>query len=605
MKALPSTLADAYRRPYRRPYIRAEIHDMRRRWKVLYQDERDSPHAATFASPNLVRARIGDGGGVYTQTIPTPEEGTDFGLWAYSGYYNATALALCSFGARVSLFWADSARRIYHRLSEDAGLSWGEAYIAGYSASGAVSALGAGCGDEAHTGLFFGEGPYIKFMERREGVWSMPTSMDVGAAVNGIAVEPYEGIYRLLITADTAVGSVAWVSVLSASGYSALKVIGEAPGDSGVSFSAPALGEGYLYLSQAGRVYEGQVVGDFGAGLVSEPRPLPATAGRGLSRAGAYVVGPGVVLRLLPQGALQDVSPYVAGLRREMGYLEGRVSLVLQGVGPPPLGAALHVATGYYTSAGAEAPQTHTYFVEGYRVKREGGRELVTVYGEDRWEELTRWRARYAIRFSPEASVGEMVRYLLARAGIELVGAPSPEMEAVRPQFIIPPGGAGMEALTKLLELVPDRLILEGSSARLFTPSGEDEDYPYSGVTLEEDLTCKMPGLTHLVMEGAGGVIGEAFNWEALAGRAGRYSYERQPALMDPAQVLEAAEAKIEEARQEAFVIALRAPVNPALEVGDVIGGGRVRQVVTLYRPEDGRYEDEIALEGGSDGSGV
>lgn len=599
MKSLSPTLAAAPFYPHRLPYVKIIVSDPSRRRQVLYDSgEPQVPHAAALAGPNLVRSCIRSGGTVYTQTIPTPGPASDFTPWSYTGYYNALAVAVCTNNTEVSLLWADSTRKIYHQLSPDRGLSWGSARLAGYSATTQVGALAACYLSPTHIVLFFAEGTLLKIMECVSGAWSAPQSFTTAAAnLTGIAVHASDNVCHLLISASTPSGTLLWVTTHSSSGYTQFIPICEAPLDTVYGYAAPALGTENLYFSLGERVYESRAVGDFALGYVTEPQPVALSCTEGLAAAGNILATSSALLALAPPEPPLDISPYILELRSEVRHLVGTVTLTLSHEAPTPqLGAELSLATGYYTPAGPEAPPPHTYFVERHTLTRKAARRYLTLEAHDRWGTLARWHARHALHFSGGTTLWHMVRFILARAGIELEGTPSPQMAALKPDFLIPPGASGLDALRSLLELVPDRLALEGHRAVIIPPPQESLE-GYTELATRLSLTQAIATPTHVRVEGVGGKICEAFNWEGLAAAPARYRYLREAAYEDPEGVLGAAQMTLDRAKRAASRAAVLTPHIAGLELGDEISGYLVACVVTHYHPARARYEDEIELE--------
>lgn len=599
MKALSPALTAAPFYPHRRPYVTIHVSDPSRRWQVLHDSgEAQVPHAAALSGPNLVRSCIGNGGTVYTQTIPTPGPTSDFTPWSYTGYYNALAVALCTNNTEVSLLWVDSTRKIYHQLSPDQGLSWGSARLAGYSATTQVSALAACYLSLTHIGLFFAEGALLKFMECVSGAWSAPQSFTTPATnLTGVAVRASADTCHLLMSASTSSGTLLWVTSHSSSGYTQFIPICEAPLDTVHGYAAPALGIDHLYFSLGERVYESRAVGDFALGYVTEPQPVALSCTQGLAAAGQILATSSALLELAPPEPPLDISPYILELRREMRHLVGTLTLTLSHEAPTPqLGAQLSLATGYYTPAGPETAPAHTYFVERRTLTRKGATRYLTLEAHDRWHTLAHWRAPHALHFPGGTTLWHMVRFILARAGIELVGTPSPQMASIWPDFLIPPGASGMDTLRALLELVPDRLALEGHTALIIPPLQEPLE-GYTALATHLSITQAIATPTHVRVEGAGGKTQEAFNWEGLATAPARYQYLREGAYEGPEAILGAAQMALDRATRKASRGAIVTAHIAGLELGDEISGYLVAGVVTHYHPARARYEDEIELE--------
>ena len=153
MRTLTTTLLAAQKAASRRPYVKVEAANTRAgvvnlQWTRLYTgSEVDSVHAATMpADGSLIRlyaTLAGDNRKLYRQRVTNPGPGSDFTQWNYLSIYGIMAVAACSLGAEVSLFWVKTTGEIDRIKSTDNGATWQAVDYPGYAPSGAVTQMAA------------------------------------------------------------------------------------------------------------------------------------------------------------------------------------------------------------------------------------------------------------------------------------------------------------------------------------------------------------------------------------------------------------------------------------------------------------------------------
>ena len=155
MRSLTSTLAASQKASGRIPAVSVRARNLscgavNLAWTRLYTGaEPDGPHALTLpADGSLIRLRVSpesDNRKLYRQRVSGPGPASDFSQWTYLNQYGVTAVAACSLGAEVSLFWVKESGEIDYLKSVNNGASWGSVEYPGRTVPRPLSAV---CGLE-------------------------------------------------------------------------------------------------------------------------------------------------------------------------------------------------------------------------------------------------------------------------------------------------------------------------------------------------------------------------------------------------------------------------------------------------------------------------
>jgi hypothetical protein len=146
---------------------------------------------------------------------------------------------------------------------------------------------------------------------------------------------------------------------------------------------------------------------------------------------------------------------------------------------------------GYKTTAGSEAVDAGTFWIDSWQYSSTPNASLFTIYCLDGLGLMDRWKARYQVRWNKDdvnpKSVWQILYQLLARAGILLTNTPTkPQSSAINnfyPDFTINPGSSGTAALRRLLSFVPDGLVFRSQEAFTKNPlPAEASCYSYDAL---------------------------------------------------------------------------------------------------------------------------
>ncbi len=556
MRTLSSTLLAAQKSPVRQPYIKIEAHNrlcgvINLQWERLYTGaEPDSLHAMTIPSDgSLVRVRAtpaSDGRKLYRQRVASPGPAADFSSWSYLNQYGVMAVALCSLGTEVSLFWVRSDASINYLKSSDCGLTWPSGASLGSAPTSDITGLAAAYKPNGDLALFFAHSSHLYVIKRVDGEWQTRIEWDrTTSGLSGAAVV-YSGDWHMLISGQAENGDhKVWSLVYGdgdevASGvWSELKEITSAPYGGSFAYSG-------LSLDRPDAVYRCFFVEAFsGDEAFSRPfcshtlpgtpfldnrwrEPLPfnleSLYGPSLAHTAqfAWLAVPGGVWRASLAVVSLDLTPDVlsvkADLSRDASLLvvelnntggcysspgEGDLAVLAGGV-------QLDFSPGYVTPEGNEISTGLSFTLQAWEHTGLPGKAGLLLYAEGGWESLERWTARYQLRWNRpdeygyaihEAALNEILARVLARAGLKLeVVSESDDISDYYPDFTIHTGDSGRAVVQRLLSFVPDVLFLEGNTAYLLNPLPSDAScYGYTAASASSGYTGSG---SHVILEG-------------------------------------------------------------------------------------------------------
>jgi hypothetical protein len=276
---------------------------------------------------------------------------------------------------------------------------------------------------------------------------------------------------------------------------------------------------------------------------------------------------------------------------------------------------------GYKTTAGSEAVEAGTYWIDSWEYSSEPNMSRFTLSCLDGWGLMDRWTARYQMRWNKDAvnpkSVWQILYQILARVGIKLTNTPpKPQSSAINnfyPDFTINPGTWRDTAIRRLLSFVPDQLVFRGQEAFTKNP-------------LASESSCYSYGTDHRILSGkysvsvpvsraraigqdedANRIVQDAFDWDLLKLGIDILEQDYDPNLDDSDRAQERADALLRQASLQAERGNLVVPTNVGQELLDVItvtdarcgiseGDYRVQAIQTAYDRRKSRYEQTLTL---------
>ena len=145
-------------------------------------------------------------------------------------------------------------------------------------------------------------------------------------------------------------------------------------------------------------------------------------------------------------------------------------------------GGELLVAPGYVTANGAESSGGPRFWITRLRRLRRGGTSTVELEAVDGWGLLRAWTApRQLVWAAGDDSAFLVLAQIAQRAGLgaSLSGG-SAEATALKPAFTVRAGERGSAAIARLVDALPDVLVVGGLTAVLTEPqAGDPAVYSY------------------------------------------------------------------------------------------------------------------------------
>jgi hypothetical protein len=276
---------------------------------------------------------------------------------------------------------------------------------------------------------------------------------------------------------------------------------------------------------------------------------------------------------------------------------------------------------GYKTTAGNEAVEAGTYWIDSWEYSSEANVSRFTLTCLDGWGPMDRWSARYQMRWNKDEvnprSVWQILYQLLARVGIKLTNTPpQPQSSAINnfyPDFTVNPGIRGDTAIRRLLSFVPDQLVFRGQEAFTKNPlAGEESCYSYGtdhailrGEYADAVTTSRARAIGQ--DEDADRIVQDAFDWDLLELAIDILEQDYDPNLQDATRTQERADALLKQASLQAQRGILTVPTNCAQELLDVVEvtdercgiseeNYRVQAIQTDYDRRQGIYTQRLAL---------
>jgi hypothetical protein len=664
MRTLSSSLLAAQRAASHIPYVKVEVTNascgvVRYNWERLYTgSEDDYCHAVTMPSDgSLVRVRVTppvDSRKLYRQRVANPGPSSDFSTWTYASQYNVLAVAACSLGAEVSIFWINGDREIYQLKSTDSGINWGSPELIGYSATSAIGGMAASYKSNGDIALFFADQTNLYVMKRISGSWGGRVAWDKSTGnLSGVATV-YAGDWNLVVTGrDSGDNFKLWSLVYGDGGevavgtWSSLKEVASAPSDGDFEYQSPFMDkpdvyrvffvEKYAGTEAYARPFWSHIVAEssFLSSLWHEPVPFDLSGDYGLAIAhhGDYcwLSAPYGVWRAKLVLQRIDLTGDVLSVREELEENRGKLVVELRndnGYYASPgsgdlsvltLGCQLEFSPGYCTSSGNESSPGQAFALDAYEHTSSGGKASFILYATDAWSLIENWRARHQFRWNKvtdEMCVKDILGFILARVGLKLeVKSQSSVITGYYPDFTISANDRGDAIVNKLLSFVPDVLFIEGNKAYLVSPQSTDSSvysYGTGHAVLEGRYRQGAWEYNRVQVEGYDPVGGQAlivncFGWEEIGKFDDRLRYVEDRNLVTVAEAGARGEAYLREAGIYSAGGSIRIPVNCGQQLYDVIDitdsrGGlsaekkRVLGLILVFNTRRAQYEQQLVL---------
>jgi len=667
MRNLTATLLAEQKEGTRTPCLEVKAKNLitgvvRLDWSRLYTgSEDDYFHALTMPGDgSLIRLRVtlpADSRKLYYQRVTSPNENSDYSPWTYLDKYNVVIVASCAQGARVSQFFINSSRQIWHRESTDNGANWGAWDFLGYTPTTAIYGIAAAYKSNGDIALFYADQATLYVMKRVSGSWADATAWDKTTGdLSGVAAV-YSSDWNLLLTGKDSDGNYKLWSFIygdggdvSAGTWSDLKEIASAASDEGFEYHRVFMDKPDVYRAFYVEKFTGTEsynrpfwshsipTTTFLNNLWREPVPFNLSSEYGLAIAhyGDYcwLSNPNGVWRAKLTQESIDLTEDVLSARLEQAAQSGKLSVELRnddgGYASPgsgdlsllDIGCQIDLSPGYVTSGGNEVSSGQTFILEAYEHTSSGGKATLILHALDGWNLINTWRARHQFRWnkaSNELSIKGILEFVLARVGLKLeVVSQSSVITSTYHDFTINPNNQGDIVIRKLLSFVPDVLFIEGNKAYLVNPQSSDSSV-YSYVTpqttdhplFEGRYRIGAWGLNRIQVEGLAAddslIITDTFAWDEIDKLYDRFRQLYTTNLDTVAKAQAQAEAYLREAEIESANGIIRIPTNCGQQLYDVIDitdsraglsaeKKRVLGLVLVYQPSKGLYEHRLSL---------
>lgn len=654
MRALSVTLLAAQQAATAEPFVAVTLHDAdvgvpRLRWARWYAGgDADGPCAAAVGNSGaLLRARITpSSGSLAYQRVAAPSASSDYSTWSTLGTVaGLPRLGLCAAGGRVLLASVRSdGVSVEVRESADDGITFGASAVIAVAGS-SVTAVGCGLRSDGGAAVLYASGGVVRAITRTGlGAWSTPAAWPHAlATVSGIAVRA-PADYEVVISGTRTDGSAGcWATLLGTGnaappgGWLALTPLAAASAGTGVTYVATGIALADVARAAFVEAYSGSgayqrvqitsgVAGTAFAELLwreAQPFEYASAYGAALAAAGTevWLCAPGAIWHAEYALTSTTLTDDVIALDLDQGRWDGHARLTLRndhgrysGTGAPlalAAGGELHIAAGYRTAAGFESSPGPVFWIDRVRWRSVGGLAVVEIDASDGWGVLRAWTAPRQVTVTAGTSnVFQLLADVARRAGLRLSSSGgSGELGNLLPAFTLRAGERGHDAVRRLLELVPDGIVMQGLVPLLTEPvSTQAPTYAYGASHVVQAVSVERgrPGVGWVRVFGSG-VFAEAVDGAVLRAGGGA-------AVVIDDRVTNTARAAVRASttlRHAALAVpagTLRALPHVGQEVHDVIavtdaGAGlagaafRVASVRLRYeRSGRARYEMELAL---------
>ncbi|MBA7617920.1 hypothetical protein ES703_25238 [subsurface metagenome] len=663
MRQLSDSLLTAQKEVSHIPYVKLEAFNkinnvVRLDWERLYTgSEDDYLHAVTMPGDgSIIRVRItppADSRKLYRQRVANPSPQSDFSQWVYTNQYSAVAVACCSLGAEVSIFWINTDKKVQRIKSTDYGVNWGSPELIDYSPTTAVYGMAAAYKANGDIALFFADQATLYVKKYAGDSWQDKQAWDKSTGnLSGVACV-YDNDWNLLITGkDSSDNFKLWSLIygdggdVTAGNWSELKELASAPSDSSFEYKACFIDKPDVYRSfyiekftgtqTYNRPFWSHSVGEsFISNLWQEPVPFNLSSEYGLAIAhhGDYcwLSRPDGVWRAPLTAQSLNLTDDVLSVRQETGQESGRLVVELrndEGQYASPgegdlsvlgIGYQLELSPGYVTPEGNESSSGQSFILDAYEHTSAGGKASLILYALDGWAQVGRWKARHQFRWnkeSDEMSIKDILAFVLARVGLKLeVKSQSSTITGYYPDFTIHLNNSGKTVIRKLLSFVPDVLFIEGNKVYIVNPQSSDSSvYSYGSDhnILDGKYQKGAWELNRVQVEGYDSgedtpIIVDSFDWDEISRLYDRLEQLEDRNIDTVAKAQARGEAYLRQSEIESASGIIRIPVNCGQQLYDVVDitdaraglnaeKKRILGLSLAYNPHRGQYEQRLLL---------
>jgi hypothetical protein len=641
-------------------------------------DEQDNHHGIAFdGQGNMHRIRAATGNKLYYQKITNPSPSSDFSNWSLITDNCYGPCAIAAYGTKVYIFYRTSTNVLWKYYSHDYGQSWQNAQLADYSEVVSLAACWWGTGNNVVCFAIKSSFPAklngivlntsdqtLSQHEWYDENHPLLDTYGIGATYNPFwpAIEivfagkesdsPYHH-YDLFRTKFS-----------DSYNFLALESFLMAPDGENITYQYPD-----CHLPASAQSYETNRIVAVEKFVGTTPYTLPITCHvvKGTYWSDSTFTEPKPFLDIAPSYGLRITSspdywwmekpdgvwraPRPAAspldLTKDIISLSQRISSPLTGEGQgegdliitldnshghynvgeglvPSLinkRSEILFRLGYKTTAGSEAVEAGTFWIDGWEYSSIPNSSLFTLHCLDGLGLMDRWTARYQMRWNKDdvnpKSVWQILYQLLARVGIKLSNDPAkPQSSAINnfyPDFTINPGSNGTSATRRLLSFVPDGLVFRSQEAFTKNPlASENSCYSYgtdhvilSGKYMDAVTASRSRAIGQDVSDNR--IVEEALDWDLIALAIDQLEQVYDPNLQDATRAQERADAILRGASLRAHPTAITIPTNVGQELLDVVTVTDVRcgisqekyRVLTIqthYDRRQGCYEQALTL---------
>jgi hypothetical protein len=251
------------------------------------------------------------------------------------------------------------------------------------------------------------------------------------------------------------------------------------------------------------------------------------------------------------------------------------------------------------------------------------GRRLLTLTCHDGWQLLHQLEARRQASFGvglgvPTLTVDQIIRWMLAKAGIDYTVPASSTLRSLTPEYSVLPGHSLGTAMLDLLDGIEGFLLMTDAGATVIGLSASDTTvYTFGNVASQQPVlqifhTQELqPANIVTVYTGASpGVLPEAIAAQAMDTANGRLlgatTHERADLQLPPANAAAVANAMLRKAQISTPAHSFISLPQVAQELGDVVtvvdplGGtsytGRVQSFQLQFNRDTGEWLQEFSL---------
>jgi hypothetical protein len=679
---LSPTLLVAQKSPHRLPYVEAKVYDYeqgikRLTWTRLYEgSEPDNHHGIAFdGQGSMHRIRSAANNKLYRQKISSPGPSSDYSSWMQIATDCAGPCAIAAQGAKVYIFYKTTGNILWKYYSHNYGQDWSNAQLVSYADVLSLAAAWWGTGDivvcfalksdelngivldssdqstSQHVKEFHGAATHI-FLD----------TYGIGATFN--ASTPAIEIVLAAKESDTPYNHYdLWRTRFSNTyHFLALESFLMSPEGEDLTYEYPdchlpashqdyettriITAEKYIGTTAFTRPLNCHMVrGTYWSdSTFTEPKPfidISSTYGLRISSDDDYwwIERPDGVWRApRPAASALELTQDIVSLQQNAiarPDSSGRGNLIIElnnskgrynageGLVPSLINNRSEVVLklGYKTTAGNEAVDAGTYWVDSWEYSSKPNQSLFTIYCLDGWGLMDHWSARYQMRWNKDEinpkSVWQILYQVLARAGIKLTNTPpKPQSTAINnfyPDFTVNPGTGGDSVILSLLSFVPDKLVFRGQEAFTKNPLADEEscysygtDHAILAGRYSQQVTLSRSRSLGRSAAGAR-ILEEAHDWDLLQLAIDILDQDYDPNLQTTTRAQERADAILRQASLSAYAASLVVSTNVGQELLDVVDvidercgiseqKYRVQSIRTDYDRRKGQYEQLLTI---------